>query len=805
MFELQNDGSWNQAGTLTATSPEAGASVALSETHAALVGGGAVSMFERQSDGSWTHQQDLAEPTGTDAGLVVTYSEFGDSVAIDAGRLAVSRIVGIAGPDGVTTESERTEVMLFEPDPSGDWIYQTTVTVANAGPEVGTGSSIALQGDTLVVGSERQVDLFVHDGAGTWNGVATLSPSLPNPTGFGSALSLSGDWLALSSVSGVSVIHRDGVGDWGPHQDLTTNDPLTAGAAVAISNLFVLAGGAEGAWQWQIDALSQFVEVGKLAPFDGLGSVGFGAAVAVGPGHFLVAAPGDYELGTDSGSVYALPHGGSTGPEVTFPDPQLEAGIRAALSIPSGPITQGAMDLLTNLDLSGLGITDLNGLEAATTLRILNIRSNTFTEVAATWAILDGLALYCLYSDLPRPGGDSPGLLTEPVTDTSGNTFYIVVDASNLPTLDITGLDIDTGESSNLDALQAFRDAGVEIETGAANVSPTAVATAAVLDHSTGQVALDGGGSDDLDGAVVAWAWSWGEGSDSGANPTVTLPIGETVVSLTVTDNDGATSATSVTVAVGPEIVVEHPSGNPLASGADTIGFGTVAIGATVERVVTIRNTGEAPLAGLQVEVPSGFSIDSAGMDLSVAPAGITSVKVLFTPPAAGSYSGTLRILSNDADDSPFEISLSGEAEAAAVIFDSALAATGLDGANALPDAMPFADGVSNLLKYAFNMDLSGPDVNSMEPGGNSGLPGGQLVENDGEIFWRVQYVRRKGSGLVYTPKKSTSLEPGSFVALEATPALASIDAEWERDTIDEPCNPLATPTCFSFVEVALP
>lgn len=136
---------------------------------------------------------------------------------------------------------------------------------------------------------------------------------------------------------------------------------------------------------------------------------------------------------------------------------------------------------------------------------------------------------------------------------------------------------------------------------------------------------------------------------------------------------------------------------------------------------------------------------------------------------------------------------------------NDAIAAAGLSGDDAPPLAEPFGDGVPNLLKYAFNMNLAGPDTSQMAAGGNSGLPGGGLVEAGGQTFWQVEYVRRKGSGLVYTPKKSTTLVPESFVPLTGTQSVTSIDGEWERVTVNEPCDPATTATCFSHVDVTLP
>ncbi len=135
----------------------------------------------------------------------------------------------------------------------------------------------------------------------------------------------------------------------------------------------------------------------------------------------------------------------------------------------------------------------------------------------------------------------------------------------------------------------------------------------------------------------------------------------------------------------------------------------------------------------------------------------------------------------------------------------SDILAAGLMGANAALGAIPFGDGVANLLKLAFNMKLSGPDNHVMAPGGTSGLPLGRLVETNGELFWQFQYIRRKDSSLAYGPKKSTSLVPSSFVQATGTVTVESVDAKWARVIINEPFLPTQNPAWFGTVEVTAP
>jgi len=137
-------------------------------------------------------------------------------------------------------------------------------------------------------------------------------------------------------------------------------------------------------------------------------------------------------------------------------------------------------------------------------------------------------------------------------------------------------------------------------------------------------------------------------------------------------------------------------------------------------------------------------------------------------------------------------------------LFGEAMAAAGLSGADALPEATPFHDGVPNLLKYAFNMNLAAADARSMALGGTSGLPTAGLAEDDnGDPVLRVEFVRRKGSGLVSSAVRSSNLVV--FTPMVGKVTVVDIDSEWERITVEEPCDPETVTQCFSRVEVILP
>ncbi len=129
----------------------------------------------------------------------------------------------------------------------------------------------------------------------------------------------------------------------------------------------------------------------------------------------------------------------------------------------------------------------------------------------------------------------------------------------------------------------------------------------------------------------------------------------------------------------------------------------------------------------------------------------------------------------------------------------------GLEGGDALPSAIPFRDGVPNLLKYAFHLNGSGPDASRLVPGsGVSGLPFFGLEDSGGGPVFRVEYLRRRNGGLAYTPKISPDLSPGSFVPMTGEETVTFINNQWERVSVKRPIDPQSDPRLFGVVQVEL-
>jgi PKD repeat protein len=125
----------------------------------------------------------------------------------------------------------------------------------------------------------------------------------------------------------------------------------------------------------------------------------------------------------------------------------------------------------------------------------------------------------------------------------------------------------------------------------AANVAPTAAFTASPAGLA---VSLDAAGSADSDGTVASYAWNFGDGA-TGEGETASHTYGFSgtyPVTLTVTDDDGATAttATDVTVLAPPvlEVVASDTFNRTVTGGlgtADTGGDWTVVAGGTRQSV----------------------------------------------------------------------------------------------------------------------------------------------------------------------------------------------------------------------------
>ncbi len=141
--------------------------------------------------------------------------------------------------------------------------------------------------------------------------------------------------------------------------------------------------------------------------------------------------------------------------------------------------------------------------------------------------------------------------------------------------------------------------------TGIGSPSPNTPPVASFTVACTGLTcSFDGSGSSDSDGTIASYTWDFGDGT-IGSGPTVshTYPAGSTyTVTLTVTDNGGATGAQSQNVTVSPAFM--HLG--DLARASTNQGSTWTAI-----VTVTVHDSGHNPVANATVS--SGWSNGGTG------------------------------------------------------------------------------------------------------------------------------------------------------------------------------------------------
>lgn len=241
-----------------------------------------------------------------------------------------------------------------------------------------------------------------------------------------------------------------------------------------------------------------------------------------------------------------------------------------------------------------------------------------------------------------------------------------------------------------------------------------------------------------------------------------------------------------------------------LANGTDFGGLNPLH--GSVTRTFTISNQGGRALH-LDGEPIVSLSGD-AGFTLSTLPdtpievGENSSFQIIFDPASEGEFAAEVTLESNDLEHPTYSFAIRGGGLSQSEVFAQSVAEAGLENDLAAEDAMPFGDGVTNLAKFAFGMNLAAADVRKHVPGTETGgLPAVTLVEEG----LRIEYLRRKGGGLIYTTYLSSTLKPDSWQASESAATVSSVNELWERVVQIEEVSPEEARRLFVLVTVRWP
>ncbi len=347
VFVRGADGTWKQKAKLVAEDGAAndyfGGSVSISG-NIAVIGAslndaqgrdfGAAYVFVKGADGTWSQKAKLiAQDGGVD-------EFFGGSVAVSGGTAVVG------SPDAGELNVGPGAAYIFVQAADGTWSQKAKLLAQDGAEDDWFGASVAISGDTALIGASGDADkgtgtgsayIFTRAADGTWSQKAKLlAEDGAAHDGFGSSVALSGE-TAVVGASGdddkgidsgsAYVFMRVADGAWSQKAKLIAEDgaandafshsvAVSGGTAIITADLdddkgsasgsaYVFSRAADGAWE----------QKAKLIAEDGAESDLFGMSAALSGDTAVVGAYWDGDNGLKSGSAYVFT--GSTAPPVT--------------------------------------------------------------------------------------------------------------------------------------------------------------------------------------------------------------------------------------------------------------------------------------------------------------------------------------------------------------------------------------------------------------------------------------------------------------------------------------------------------
>ncbi len=606
-------------------------------------------------------QQAYLKASNTEANDYFGYSVAvsGDTVVIGA-PFEDSNASGVGGNQAANSSINSGAAYVFTRS-GATWTQQAYLKASNTGAGDEFGFTVAVSGDTVVVGAFAEAsnatgvggsqtdNSLVHSGAAyvftrsgaAWTQQAYLKASNTGASDvFGYSVAVAGSTVVVGAFGEAS--NATGVGG-----TQTDNSLAQSGAAY----IFTRSG---TTWTQQAYLKASNTGAGDK----------FGIAVAMAGDTVVVGAPYEDGSASDSGASYVFSRSGTTWtPQARLKASNVGASDLFGKSVAVSGDTAVVGAYQEDSNATGVGGSQSNNSAADSGAAYVFTRSvTTWTQQAYLKASNTG--------DGDQFGGS---------VAVSGDT--VVVGAGH--------------EDSN--AAQADN---IATDSGATYV----FARSGTIWTQQAYLKASNTGAGDLFGSSVA----------ASGNTTVIGASGEasnaTGVGGIQTDNSqpiaGAAFVFTGLGPVAPEIAIEQPEGVGLVDGSASVVFS--APPGSMAQLFTIRNTGTADLTGLVVSIDgvdaSSFTVDTTTMETTVSPGGSTTFTV--TDISSGTRAAALHIASNDADENPFDIALVGQ-------FFSAITDSDGDGLNDLAEFQYTA--------FGFNWQVSQPAlVATLNSGANT-------------------------------------------------------------------------------------
>jgi len=285
--------------------------------------GGIVRVYRDDGLGNWALEAELIPSDA--AAFNNPYYEFGTSVSISGGTAVVGAYGANGGPDAAYVFTRSGEI----------WTQQQKLTASDGAVDDRFGTSVAISGDTVIVGAYQDDDAGVDSGSayvfvrsnGTWTQQQKLTAS-DGAEGdrFGISVALSGDTAVAGAYqdddggidSGSAYVFTRSNGVWTEQQKLTASDASGAayfGYSVALAGDTAVVG-ADGDESFPgLSTGSAYVftrqdsvwtQQAKLTSSDAAAGDRFGYSVSLSGDTAVIGAYWDEVAGISTGSAYVF-------------------------------------------------------------------------------------------------------------------------------------------------------------------------------------------------------------------------------------------------------------------------------------------------------------------------------------------------------------------------------------------------------------------------------------------------------------------------------------------------------------------
>ncbi len=608
---------------------------------------GSAYVFTR-SGGTWSEQAKL---TASDA---AADDAFGGSVAISGDTV----VVGADGDDDAGSNSGSAYVFIRS---GTDWSEQAKLTASDAAAFDFFGRSVAISGDTALIGAHfddsarGSAYVFTRSGA-TWTQQTKLTaPGAEYGDEFGHSVAVSGDTALIGAAgdddagynSGSAYVFTRTGTTWSQQAKLTAADAAVRdlfGESVALSGDTALVGARndDDAGNYSGSAYvftrtgTTWSQQAKLTALDGAAFDFFGRSVAISGDTALIGAHFDDDAGNYSGSAYVFARSGTTWSQqakLTALDGAADDRFGGTVALSGDTALIGAQEYFDE-DNYGPGKAYIFDLALTSTAMIIDdsdagFSAPTFTAFGTGYTTnppqgYQGNVHYHLASAVPKtatwtfdnlaPGDYQVAVTWTPHFNRANNSPFSLVGTTSVGTVHINQ-----------------------------RLAPSSFA-GAFEDDGVYWVPLNLGGND---------------GDFTVTGSTLTVKLG--------TSTTGAVLADAVrieqTAPPAPEIEVLDSDSNVLTSGSGAIVLPTVSVGTAVVEPITIQNRGSATLNLGTIKIDSGdteFTVDTTGTNFTLAAGQSTTFNVLLDTSNANTYNATVSIASDDGDENPFTFTVEG-------------------------------------------------------------------------------------------------------------------------------------------------